>query len=265
MSIRTYGAIGLSMLAATAAFGQASFGPSGYSENFDSMGSSGTAPPTGWRNLNPGTGFGSNTTWATSIPASGALSVATHPVTMAGTVLSAITTPTANNNNGYNAAASPSLLLDRVLATAPTTVAGNMFQLSLNNDSGAGFNPGDALTIGFDTIRYSSVGTANELPGFWLFASLDGTTWANVATVASPNPTITTVPNTAGTTSRSVDFVLPSAWGTGSTMYLRWVDDNAVQTSPDQIIGLNNFTIVPTPGSALLLGLGFAAMGRRRR
>jgi hypothetical protein len=51
----------------------------------------------------------------------------------------------------------------------------------------------------------------------------------------------------------------------------RWVDDNAVETSPDQIIGLNNVAITPVPlpaGAPMLLsalgGLGFWARRKRR-
>jgi hypothetical protein len=174
-------------------------------------------------------------------------------------------TPSVNNNNGFNAAATSANPSDRVIATAPTTTAGSVIQLDLTNSSGSLLNPGDVLSISFDTVRYFSVNSANQLPGFWLFASMDGSTWSNVATAASPNPDITTVPNSRGVTSRSVDFVLPIAWDNGATIYFRWVDDNAQQTSPDQIIGLNNVNVVPAPGVGAVLGAGLLAVARRRR
>jgi hypothetical protein len=250
---------GVAAAAASSALGQASFGVSGYSENFDGMGSAGTAAPAGWRHFP--TAFGSNTTWASSISANGANSVATTPVTAAATTLVAITSPTANQNNGYNAAnRSPAPASDRVLATAPTTVAGSIIQLALSNGTGSDLPAGFGLTIGFDTVRYTAPTTANELPGYWLFASVDGTTWSNVG----PNPTISTVPNTAGTTTSSLSFSLPGAWVAGQPLYFRWVDDNALQTSPDQIIGLNNVSIIPTPGTLAIVGAG-VLMGLRRR
>ncbi len=255
-------ALSLAFFAGTA-LAQASFGPGGYTTNFDSMGTTGTAAPTGWRHV--ATSFGSNSTWGTSIPASGTDSVASVLVSQAATTLTAITTPTANNNNGYNAAASAGTPNNRVLATAPTTVAGAIIQLGLNNDSGGQFFAGDSITISFDTVRYNVVATANQLPGYWLFASLDATTWTNVATIASPNPSITTVPNTIGVTARTVEYTLPSAWNAGATLHFRWVDDNAQQTSPDQIIGLDNVNIVPAPGVGALLGLGLLVSTRRRR
>ena len=44
---------------------------------------------------------------------------------------------------------------------------------------------------------------------------------------------------------------------------LRWVDDNAAQSSPDQIIGLNNVSVtaVPEPGSLAMLLAGMGVLG----
>lgn len=236
----------------------------GYTENFDSMGTSGTTPPTDWR-LFTGNSGTTNATWTSSIAASGANSVASMIATTA--ALTAITTPTANNNNGYNAAASAGTTSDRVLATAPTTVSGAALQVALTNGTGGDLN---GLVLSYDIIRYNATSSANELPGFWVFYSLDaGTTWTNVAAL---NPTLSgpggvIVPNSAGVTSvvnASFSFSAPLA--AGAEVRLRWVDDNAAQTSPDQIIGLNNVSVqIPTPGSAALLALGGLVGIRRRR
>jgi len=226
------------MCCADAALGQASFTASGYAQSFDSMGAAGTAPPTGWRHFPAN--FGTNSTWTASIPATGADSAATMPVGTTGTTLTATTTPAANNNNGFNAARSAAATADRVLATAPTATAGVFIQLQLRNDTGADLSAGSLVTLAFDTVRYTSVGTPNQLPGYWVFASLDGTTWGS----AAPNPTIATIPNTTGITfGATVTYTLDSAWTNGASIHFRWADDNAAQTSPDQIVGLNNVVI----------------------
>jgi hypothetical protein len=244
----------LAALAGIAASASAQFGLLGYSENFDSMGT-GTALPAGW-SMWVGPSGTANNTWTTTIPGTGvaALIATTGP-------LASVTTPTANQNNGFNAARAASALTDRVVATAPTTVSGSAIQLALTNSTGVTLPAGQNLTISFDIIRYNAATNANELPGYWLFANQTGTTWNNVG----PNPTITTVPNTAGIASYALTYALTADWTAGSTIRFRWVDDNAVATSPDQIIGLNNVRVIPTPGAATLMGLGLIAAGRRRR
>jgi hypothetical protein len=151
--------------------------------------------------------------------------------------------PTANQNNGYNAQGATST--DRVIATAPTSVSGMAIQWQLSN---TGASIITALRIGYDIRRYTAPASANELPGYQLFYSLDnGTSWIGVPAL---NPTISgvgvQVPNSIGvTTVAPTDFTLSSGWAPAATLLLRWVDDNAVATSPDQIIGLDNVTLLP--------------------
>jgi Concanavalin A-like lectin/glucanases superfamily/Bacterial Ig domain/Bacterial TSP3 repeat/Calcineurin-like phosphoesterase len=204
-------------------------------QNFDSMGTAGTTPPGTWTVWNAASGT-SNSTWTSSVLASNL------PAMVAVTPLTATTTPSGNNLNGFNAAASAGNTANRALASSPTTVAGMAFQLLLTNGTGG---PIDALKISYDTLRYTAVSTANELPGYWLFFSLDGgSTWTNVSSL---NPTITSVPNTTGTSITALTTIsLGANWNAGSQLRLRWVDDNAAQTSPDQIIGLDNVSIIAT-------------------
>ncbi|MBB5034020.1 hypothetical protein HNQ65_003611 [Prosthecobacter vanneervenii] len=214
--------------------------PLSFSENFDSMGTSGTSPPSGWsmKNANSGT---TNATWTDSIPIPGNGTNSVSAMVAASGALTANSAPSATNNNGYNAQGASST--DRVLCTSPTSVAGVAIQWQLTN---TGSTTITALNIGYDTRRYTAASTANELPGYWLFYSLDnGTTWTNVSDL---NPTLSgsgvQVPNTVGVTTISpAYFPLSSGWAAGATLLLRWVDDNAVATSPDQIIGLDNVTL----------------------
>jgi len=233
-----------------------------YADNFDEIGTTTTLPDGFTKYVGPsGT---SNGTWSnsTGITAAGVAAMIANTAAMTVT-----TTPTTANNNGYNAAASAATTGDRVLATSPTGISGVALDLTLTNNTGAAIS---ALGFSYDIIRYNAVSSANELPGYQVFVSLDGSTWTNLSAF---NPTIdgaggtVAVPNTAGTTNVSGTANLPSAWAAGATLDIRWVDDNAVQTSPDQTIGLNNVAInaVPEP-TALVTGLaGIALLGFRRR
>jgi predicted MPP superfamily phosphohydrolase len=237
----------------------ASFGATGFSENFNSMGTAGTAPPTGF--VLRSAAFGTNATWtnATGIPASALTGAFTDS---AG--LTAATTPSGTNNNGFNAARAAATTSDRVLATSPTTNAGGVIDLALVNDSGADIT---AISISYDIVRFTSVSSANELPGYRLFFSLNGGgTWTEASALA---PTLTNVPNTVGVTSIAPTTVsLGGDWDSASTLLLRWVDDNAAQTSPDQIVGLDNLVVtavVPEPAMVASLAAATVALFRRRR
>ncbi len=210
-----------------------------YAQNFDAMGSANTAPPAAWSFF--GAFGGGNSTWTTSIPASGVVGGTAN-----GTLIASTATNVSSNTQGYNyaLAASPA---DRCLGTSPTSGAGVMPQLELTN---TGVEAITKVTVAYDIRRFLAAATANELPGYWLFYSQDdGASWTGVSaldpTLAGPTGVI--VPNTVGvTTVPATEIVLGSPWAVGSTLRFRWVDDNAVATSPDQIVGLDNVAVVAT-------------------
>lgn len=295
MNTRLKIAAGL-VLAACASMSQAasaSFASGGYSENFDELGTT-TSLPSGWSVWTVGS---DHTTWTSSITANGS-SGSVAAMTLSGTQVasalldSAITTST-KSTGAYNIAhaATPT---DRVLSTSPTGNAGTALQLSLTNDTGSSLS---SIVIGYDIVKFydgnkqssisSSYPTGEELPGYQLFYSLDGSTWTNVSAL---NPVSTddgihpVVP--AGSVNNNgvkgpVDYSVTSVtgatlsfatlWTAGQALQLRWVDDNAVNVSPDQVIGLNNVSLavaaVPEPETyaMILAGLGLLGAARRRR
>ncbi|MEO8616001.1 MAG: metallophosphoesterase family protein, partial [Luteolibacter sp.] len=226
-----------------------------YSQDFNAMGT-GSAFMTDWSMKN-GNGGTDSSTWVTNIPGSGADSVATM-VETSGTLTynNAVEGPSAPNINGYNLRGNSDS--DRALGTSPTGASGVAIQLVLTNTRGSAIT---GLRIGYDIRRYAAVPTIDgnaEMPGYQLFYSLDGgSTWTNVSEL---NPTLAgagiQVPNTPGTTNVPLTSInLVSNWNPASDLLLRWVDDNAEPTSPDQMYGLDNVAIQeinyapPTSGS----------------
>jgi hypothetical protein len=105
------------------------------------------------------------------------------------------------------------------------------------------------LDMNYDIRRFRDASATSELPGFWLFYSLDnGATWTIVSAL---NPRLVggevTVPNSVGVTPvRNKPIILRAPWAVGATALFRWVDDNATVTSPDQFIGLDNVSLAAT-------------------
>jgi Calcineurin-like phosphoesterase/Bacterial Ig domain/Purple acid Phosphatase, N-terminal domain len=229
-------------LSGTGAVAQVPFTGS-HGENFDSMGTAGAAPPAGWSFY--GALGGGNSTWTTTIPSSGVGGGTVNAVLTASTVFSGT-----SNTSGWNYAL-PSSSLDRALGTSPTSGQGLVLQLALTNDTGSAIG---AIRLRYDIRRFTVASAANQLPGYWLFYSVNGgTTWQNVTalnpTLAGPAGVI--VPNSAGvTTVPATTVTLGSPWTAGGQLLLRWVDDNAQESSPDQIVGLDNVVVDLPVGSA---------------
>lgn len=209
---------------------QVSFTGSDYTQNFNSMGLFGTSAPTGWSVHSFSDGDKSTWSDSTGIPAS---DVAGGTL---GTTLTPSMTFTASSSSGWNFA-QLGKSSDRALGTSPTGSKGLALQLAMTNDSGS---PITLIRIGYDIRRFTA--TANQLPGYWLFYSTDnGTSWTHATDL---NPTNVTVPDTVGTSTFPITTIsLAAPWTAGTPLLLRWIDDNADETTPDQIYGLDNVTL----------------------
>ena len=261
----------------------------GYTQNFDSLGTSGTALPTDWTAWSITAGANGHSEWTTSINAT-EVGGGTAQTTLSALLDSAITTST-KSAGAFNLAHAATST-DRTLATSPTGNDGVALQLTLTNNTGDAIN---ALQISYDIDKFydgtlqssttSGLPLGEELPGYQLFFSINGGGWTNVSalnpvnTANGSNPVVAVgIPAASGKTG-SVDYAVTSitnsvfnlgtSWAAGQTLSLRWVDDNAVNVSPDQVIGLNNVSIlaapVPEPESLALMLSGLLIVGGMAR
>jgi len=297
---------GLSALLSSAAYSGAALTFTGsYSQNFDSLGTTGTSlsalPEWTVYSLSgshdtfsyASTGLVTTTFLPWSTPT--ALNVGQGSSTLTAQPTLTVNTFTGNTGvrsaGGYNfgSSVSPNVSTDRALGSSPTGTAGTELQLTLTNGTGG---PVNGIDVSYDIRRFSTTTNNNndpstdpyvgeeELPGYSFFYSLDGgNTWNNVASLTPQDLTGApgtpsggpSVPNTVGVTNvptTEVDF--SSAWNSGSTLELRWFDDNAESPSPDQNLGLDNVAVsavssVPEPAMLGLAGVAAAALLGRRR
>jgi hypothetical protein len=259
-----------------------------YTQNFDSMGTTGTTAPAGWTVYSLSGSHEDFSFWTaaggyvTHLPSDTPTAINVGPTgadVLSAVAITAVTGPTTQKGTGaYNLGLSASSS-DRALGSSPSGNAGTELELDLTNNTGADMN---SFNISYDIRRFTTTTDNNtgydagpdkgieELPGYWLFCSLDGgATWTNVSsldpTLAGPGGII--VPNTVGVTNVPVTTVtLGSAWANGANLSLRWFDDNAESPSPDQILGLDNLTMsnTPEPATMSLLVLSALAMLRKR-
>ena len=121
----------------------------------------------------------------------------------------------------------------------------------------------NTTTVSWDYEKYRS-GTRQF--DWTFFSSTDGSTWNSVALgdqSYAPDANNTTVSNPPTTISKSV--TVTESVNNGSSLYLRWTYTGLAGSSNAQGIGVDNFTIVPAPGCAALVGLAGLVASRRRR
>jgi hypothetical protein len=253
------------------------------------MGPTGTTPPPGWQVYqiagDSGNGTGTpawtNLTGANNIPpnpAAGTGGIPNGSVVAGGTPSTGLVVndnPTANQVQGYNTIGSSGAANDRAIGTAPTGIAGSVIELQLTNNSGSAQA---GLTVAYDIRRVTMAADAGgrsppagipegseELPGYWLFYSLDNganyTAVRDLIPVGEGPSSQPVVPNSVGvTTVPPTAFTFTAPWAAGSNLFLRWVDDNAIDPSPDQIYAFDNVSVAPVPEPSSLLGVSIVAL-----
>lgn len=205
-------------------------------QNFDGIGSSGTAAlPTGWR-VSGGTTYSAGTT-ATTL-AAGTTGTGALTGSSAGGVY--------NFANGITASST-----DRAIGflTSGGFTSPRSLMVQLTNNTGATIT---ALTIGFNYEKYRSGSNANGC--VWtFFHGSDGTTWTGASAGDQTYPADannTTISNPPGQTAKSVSLTGLSI-ANGASYYLRWTYTVAGNTSA-QGIGVDDVSITaPASGPTL--------------
>ncbi len=207
-----------------------------YSENFDSLGTDGTVLPGTWTIQNGASGTGDRT-WMNSIS-----DVEVARMTKSASPLTPVAVPSSPSDSAFNTAAGAASPSNRAVATSPASNAGTALQLLLKNETGL---PVNAISLGYDSIYFSSLVPGAELPGYWVFYSLDdGATWTNATEF---NPAVGAASTTGVVTTAPTSLTLSKTWDAGSRLLLRWVDDNASGDLAEPILGLDNVTVTATP------------------
>jgi hypothetical protein len=208
-----------------------------YSENFDSMGPSGTTTPTGWF-----VGTGTNDTVAA----------------MTGTT---VVVDNGFSGDGGNKNYGTTLHPDRALGSLASAGLVRLTDLAAVNGTGQAISSFDILWDG----EQWRVGALTSVTNFLtMLFSPDGTTWETMSSeFASPVPSGTARPlngnDPANRTAGIGETFTPSTpIAAGATFYLRWADQDSF--SRDNGLAIDNFSLVPEPNAIAMLLAGFGAL-----
>ncbi len=258
---KTLAVIGLAAATLAGAHAQIAFNIGTYSEDFNSMPSTGNATyPTAWSGWKvSGTG---------TLPASSVITSATSP---AFTTDNGTGTSGTVYNYGLNAGSNRSLGSISSGTTVPA------FGVSLTNNSGITLTASD-LTMGFTARQWrtGSSSTANET---WAFSYKIGgnltdlTGWTSLASfnINEILTTSTVAGPVDGLASGNFTVLSPQTftgltWNAAEVLHLRWVDSNDTGTDAGMAIDDFSLTAVPEPQVFALIGLaGLAWVVFRKR
>ena len=121
-----------------------------------------------------------------------------------------------------------------------------------------------SFTASWDYEKYRS----GARPIDWtFFSSTDGTNWSAVTAgnkSYSGDTNNSTVFNPPSTDSKS-DIAIATSVANGASLYLRWTYTGTTGSTNGQALGIDNFSLVPAPGAAALIGLAGLVTSRRRK
>jgi hypothetical protein len=285
--MKTVRSLGWSALALAAISGTASAqtslsyttAASVYSNNFDSPTLLNTGSGNAWNNNTPPTGMSGWSAWrAGSSGVSGVRDSTTTGQTAYGADAGTATTggifsfgSSGSTERAFGSQATNTtgdlLIMFAVLNNTGVTLTqftfGWDFEQWRNNGNTAAHSlvldysvrTNNSFTSGLSSLNDASFTTGFTAPG----GNWNGTSVVNTATAAAVDG------NVAGLVAGRGGTVTGISWAPNTLLIIRFWDDN--NTGNDHSLGIDNvtFSAVPTPGSALLAGVGLLAAARRRR
>jgi hypothetical protein len=233
-----------------------------WTENFDSMGTTGLTTPTGWY-----TGvLNNNETLGYSSKVQGPM--------LTTTALLQATTGGRTTNGAYNVGASGSTErclstlaggnVDRAIDVMFTNALAAPIDMIVINYNGEEWGVRDPGGLNHMAMYYSATGLAESwvlMPVQFGYDTPITTYIANGSTQKVDGNTAGRVNNVGGT------YVLPATVGIGSSFYLRWYDkDDGNLGANNDMLGIDDFSITatPEPASLSLLAVG-GLLGLRRK
>lgn len=197
-------------------------GAAAYTQNFDGIGATGTAYPAGW----DGVRLSGNGTTAVVLTA---------------------TDGSANSGSTYNVG--PTGDTDRALGSIASGSTAPAFGAVFTNASGAAIT---ALSLSFRAEQWKSGQFSDNVEVLAFEYSLDATslttgTWTavtalNVPEVANSITTAAALNGNDAANSANVNGTISGiSWGAGSTMWIRWKDNN--DNGTDALLAVDNFSL----------------------
>ncbi len=229
-----------------AAQAQVSYTGGTYTQDFDSMGTTGTMTPAGWF---AGTGTGAAVFTTTVVPGTGS------------------STTGANYNFGV---AGVNAVTDRALGSLASGSTQRDSELHITNNTGFDIT---MFSLSYDGEQWRVGGTTSVANTLMLQYSLTGLagSWVNMG--SSFDFTSPIVSGTAGALDGNAaanrvagiggTFTPASPIPDGTTFFLRWADPD--DASSDNAVSLDNFSFsaIPEPSVYMLLGVGLLFCGQR--
>jgi hypothetical protein len=133
--------------------------------------------------------------------------------------------------------------------------------MSYTNNTGYDIS---SFTASWDYEKYRSGTRAFD---WTFFSSTDGTNWSAVTAgnqSYSADANNSTVSNPPSTISKS-NIAIATSVANGASLYLRWTYTGVGGSTNAQGLGIDNFSLVPAPGAAALIGLAGLITTRRRK